>query len=213
MSRHDLVWQSFLPLESIKLGRFVLNPDEPYQDYLDPACDLTPEILKRPQLRYLDVQNTAKTTGLAAELTSLVSASRSKQKTKLVAVTTEQSTIYQLANSGQWYNAALKDQETREWIDEVNGTGEEVYVMVGYQTMVDATVCGDMARLKNFQARLQLPVSEAASATGAVATIGDVADPGLDMHGRRDDDTRTQFVAAGEQIYAVQYRKVRFRWI
>lgn len=212
MTRHNIIWQSFLPLESIKLGRFVLNLDEPHQDYLDPACDLTPEVLKRPQLRYLDVQNTVKDAGFTAALTSLASASRSSQKAKVAAVTTEQSTIYQLGNSGRWFKAALKDQETRKWIEEVIGTGEDVYVVVGYQTMVDATVFGDMARSKNFQARLQLPVSEAASAAGAVTVIGDLADPALDIHGQRDDGTRRQFVAAGEQVYAVQYRKVRFRW-
>jgi hypothetical protein len=42
--------------------------------------------------------------------------------------------------------------------------------------------------------------------------IGDLADPALDIHGQRDDGTWRQFAAAGEQIYVVQYRKVRFRW-
>jgi hypothetical protein len=42
--------------------------------------------------------------------------------------------------------------------------------------------------------------------------IGDLANPGLDIHGQRDDGTRRRLVAAGEQIYAVQYCKVRFRW-
>jgi hypothetical protein len=145
---YTVVWQSFLLLESIKLGPFVLNLDEPYQDYLYPACDLTPEVLKRPQLRYLDVQKTAKDAGYTAASTNLVSASRSSQKAKVAAVTTEQYTIYQLVNSGRWFKAALKNQETRKWIEEVVGTGEDVYVVVGYQTMVDVIVLGDMVKSK-----------------------------------------------------------------
>jgi hypothetical protein len=212
MSRNDLVWQSFLPLESIKLGRLVLNLDEPHQDYWDPTCDLTPEILKRPQLRYLDVQSNATNKGFTAELTSLASASRSKQKTRLAAVTTEQSTVYQLANSGQWFKASLKDQGTRKWIEEVIGTGDGVYVVVGYQTMIDAKALRDTARSKDSQARFQLPMSEAASAIGAVMMVSGLADPALDIYRQSDHGLRKQFVAAGEQVYAVQYRKVRFKW-
>jgi hypothetical protein len=137
----------------------------------------------------------------------LASASRSSQKAKVAAVTTEQYTIYQLANSGRWFKAAPKNQETRKWIEEVVGTGEDVFVVVGYQWLTQQSL-----ESKNFQARLQLPVSEAASAAGAVAMISDPADLALDIHSQRDDSTRRQFVAAGEQIYAVQYRKVRFGW-
>jgi hypothetical protein len=113
---------------------------------LGPAYDLTPEVLKRPQLRYLNVQNAAKDASFTAALTNLASASRSSQEAKAAAVTTEQYTIYQLANSGRWFKAALKNQETRKWIEEVVETGEDVYVVVDYQTMVDVTVLGDMVK-------------------------------------------------------------------
>lgn len=213
MPRSDIVWQSFLPLESIKLGRLVLNLDEPHQDYWDPACDLEPEVLKRPQLRYLDVQNNAASASFTAELTSLVSISRSSQNVRLAAVTTEQSTIYQLANSGRWFRASLKDEETRKWIEEVVRTGDDIYVVVGYQTMIDAKALGDAARLKDFHARVQLPALDvAAVAAGSVIPVNDVADPALDIHRRHDDGVRKQFVAAGEQVYAVQYRKIWFKW-
>ena len=56
---------------------------EPHEDYLDPACVVTPEILKKPQLRRLDVQNDAIDRGFAAELSSLASASRSNRNTRL----------------------------------------------------------------------------------------------------------------------------------
>ena len=159
---------AIVPTFSIKHGRLVLNLDEPHQDYWDPACDLTPEIIKRPQLRYIDVQNNTTSAGFTAGLTSLASVTRSNQRTMLAAVTTEQSTIYQLANSGRWFKASLKDHETRKWIEEVIGTGEDVYLVVSYQTMVDAKALGDTARSKAFQARVQLSASEAASTTGAL---------------------------------------------
>lgn len=66
MAHDDLIWQSFLPLESVKLGRLVTNPEEPHQDYWDPTSDQTPEIIKRPQLRFLDMQNDAAGSGLVS---------------------------------------------------------------------------------------------------------------------------------------------------
>jgi len=128
------------------------------------------------------VQNDVIDTGFIAESSSLASASRSDRKTRLAAVTTEQSMIYQLANSGCWFKDSLKDQETRKWIEEVIGTGEDVYVVVDYQTVIDTRALGDKTRSKEFQGRVQLPMSEAASvSTGAVVMFGDLADPGLDI--------------------------------
>src|SRR2546421_10831249 len=86
-------------------------------------------------------------------------------------------------------------------------------MVVGYQTMVDKRALGDTTRWKEFQGRVQLPVSEAASlSTDAVVMFDDLADPGLDIQRQHDHGLRKQFVAAGEQMYAVQYRKVQFKW-
>jgi hypothetical protein len=75
--------------------------------------------------------------------------------------------------------------------------------------MINARAFEETTRSKEFQGRVQLPVSEAASAaTGAMVMFGDVVDPGLDTQRQHDHGLRQQFVAAGEQVSAVQYRKV-----
>lgn len=45
MPPNDLVWQCFLPLESIRLGRFIINTEEPHQDYglLRPGLSFGPQ--------------------------------------------------------------------------------------------------------------------------------------------------------------------------
>jgi len=45
-----------------------------------------------------------------------------------------------------------------------------------------------------------------------VVPFSNVADPGLGGFRGRIEDEQRQFIAPGEQIYAVQYRKVRCRW-
>jgi hypothetical protein len=54
-------------------------------------------------------------------------------------------------------------------------------------------------------------VSTALTASGVVVPFG-MADPGLSGFSGRVEDEQRKFVAPGEQIYAVQYRKVSWSW-
>jgi hypothetical protein len=57
-----------------------------------------------------------------------------------------------------------------------------------------------------------MSVSTALAASGVIP-FGNVVDPGLaGSHGRVENEQR-QFMAQGEQICAVQYRKVRHGWL
>ena len=59
---------------------------------------------------------------------------------------------------------------------------------------------------------LAIPVSTALAASSVVVPFTNVADPGLGGFRGCIKDEQRQFMALGEQIYAVQYRKVRCRW-
>jgi hypothetical protein len=172
---------------------------------------MTPEVLERPRLGYLEMQGNATTAGFKADVTSFASASHSKKNTKVTTMKTERSTIFQLANSGRWFTTALKDSEARHWIEEVIGIGEAVYVVVGYQTMINAEISGDLTKAKRLDGRIQLLISKVVSATASL-TIGELVDPVVEVSHQKERGVRKQFVAAREQVYAVQYRKVQFKW-
>ena len=59
---------------------------------------------------------------------------------------------------------------------------------------------------------MTIPVSTALTASGVVVPFTNIADPGLGGFRGHIEDERRRFIAPGEQIYAVQYRKVRWRW-
>ncbi len=90
--------------------------------------------------------------------------------------------------------------------------GEDTYFVVGYRTIIDARVAAHTGGQLVSGGKLVMPVSAALAATGVVVPIGNLADPGLASSGGRMEDQQRQFVAQGEQIIAVQYRKVCFRW-
>ena len=208
-----LVYQTFLSSESVRLGRFVRNIDEPQSDFLDPDCDLPSEsIIVKPHLGYEGLQHNARDKSLATVLTRLVSASRTKRNKVYTQVTTDRATTYQLGNSGSWFKAAVKMEATREWIQESIDQGDDVYVVVGYHTLLDAKIIEGAAEVAESSGRLGLPVTEALAGTGVIVPLGDMADPEIAAKNSKTQGVHRRYVAIGEQICAVQYRKVRFKW-
>ncbi len=214
MSCTTLIYHTFLSVESIRLGRLVRNVDEPQSDYLDPDCDLRPEsVIITPHLRYEEVQQSTTDKSFTAVLTRLMSASRARRNKAYTQVTTDRVTTYQLGNSGSWFKSAIKTETAREWIKESIDQGDDIYVVVGYHTMLDAQVVEGAAGAMETSGQLGLPVTEVAlAATGVMVPLGDIADPRVAGNNIKKQGIQRQFVADGEQICAVQYRKVRFKW-
>jgi hypothetical protein len=173
-----LIYQTLLSPESIRLGRLVRSIDEPQSDFLDPDCHLPSEsIIVKPHLGYEAVHHNAQDKSLATVLTRLVSASRTKRNKLYTQVTTDRVTTYQLGNSGSWFKAAVKMEATREWIQESIDQGDDIYVVVGYHTLLDAKITEDVAEGVESSGRLAIPVTEALAGTGVLVPIGDVMDP------------------------------------
>ncbi|KAL9595914.1 MAG: hypothetical protein Q9179_004796 [Wetmoreana sp. 5 TL-2023] len=214
MSHTTLMYHTFLSVESIRLGRLVRNIDEPQSDYLDPDCDLRPDsVVITPQSRYEEVQQSATDQSFTAVLTRLLSASRAKRNKVHTQVTTDRVTTYQLGNSGSWFKSAIKTLTAREWIKESIDQGDDIYVVVGFHTMLDAQVAEGAAVALESSGQLGLPVTGAAlAATGVMVPLSDIADPRVAANKIKEKGIQRRFVADGEQICAVQYRKVRFRW-
>lgn len=203
-----------MSVESIRLGRLVRNVDEPQSDYLDPDCNPCPEsVIITPHLHYEEVQQSTTDKSFTAVLTRLMSASRARRNKAYTQVTTDRVTTYQLGNSGSWFKSAIKTETAREWIKESIDQGDDIYVVVGYHTMLDAQVVEGAADALESSGQLGLPVTEVAlAATGVMVPLGDIADPGVAGNNIKKQGIQRQFVADGEQICAVQYRKVRFKW-
>ncbi|PTB38642.1 hypothetical protein M441DRAFT_236417 [Trichoderma asperellum CBS 433.97] len=205
--------QSFLPLDSVRLGRLVLNVEEPQQDYFDAPCDNAVEPLIKPHIRYNEVQHTAADQKFASILTRLVSASRTKRNKTYTQVTTDRAMTYQLRNSGLWFKNALQDESTRKWLEEAIDQGDDVYLIVGYHTLLDARILEGAAAMTESHAKVEVPVTASLAAAGAaVIPLGDIADPKISGLNRQEHSAQRQFVASGEQVVALQYRKVRFKW-
>ncbi|GIC86119.1 uncharacterized protein Aud_002482 [Aspergillus udagawae] len=107
----------------------------------------------------------------------------------------------------------VKSEDVRKWIERTIDEGEDIYVVVGYHTVLDARIAEQSREQKVVDGSLAMPISSALLASGVVVPFGELADPRLAGSSGRAEDLQRQFVAQGEQIIAVQYRKIRFRFL
>lgn len=205
-----LVPQTFLPLDSIKIGRFVLSVDDPQSDYLDLVDEA--EIIVKQHDNYTGQATSETDKSFSSALTSLVSASRTRQKNAFMRITTSLVKTYQMSNSGLWFKKSLQDEKTRTWIEQAVKQGDDIYLVVGYHTMLDAQVTGGGAATSEIGGSIQVPITATLAATGVVIPLGGIVDPEFAGKSKHSHGEQQQFVAPGEQICAVQYRKLRFKW-
>ncbi|KAL3470017.1 hypothetical protein BJX99DRAFT_240192 [Aspergillus californicus] len=209
----------FFPLDSVQLGRLVLSIDEPQQDYFDPPINSEEDVLVQRHEQYEGIHSTDHNRDFASLLTRLVTAAHIKRTRTSTQVSTDQATTYQLQNSGAWFQRALGAETTREWIERAIDQGDDVYLIVGYHTFQDARFRERAVDIRKTLAQLDLPITAAVSGiTGAglgIETLihgGGLADAAVSGSRQLDDSLKKQYVATGEQVVAIQYRKLRFKW-
>ncbi|KAM5527874.1 hypothetical protein FOXYSP1_19748 [Fusarium oxysporum f. sp. phaseoli] len=186
MPRNILLPQGFLPQDSMQLGRFLVEASS---------------------------QLSGSGHSLAATLTSLLSASYSKKVNASTRVSAARVTTYKLANSGSFFRRAVKDPKTRLWIEEQKDDGwGDLFFVVGYYTMLDANVILGAEEGKDAFGQVEVPVSAALAAGGIVLPVGGITDPKVSAKYEESRGAKVRFVAPGERICALQYRKVVFKW-
>jgi hypothetical protein len=207
-----LLTQLFLPQSAVKLGRFVTNVNEPHRDYHDPNTSRNFSIIEKVETDYDGVDTLTNHRNFASELTSFLSSSFSRHAKTSIRIATNQVKTYYLDNNGQWFRNTVQSEDVRMWIEQTIDEGEDIYVVVGYHTILDARITEQSREQRDSGGKVVLPISAAMVATGVVVPFGNIADPGLAGASGRTEDQQRQFVARGERIIAVQYRKLRFRW-
>jgi hypothetical protein len=205
--------QNFLPPNSVQLGRFITSVEHPYQNHHDPPVMSQPPALVLLRDSYTAENHAGGNSGFSSTLTSLLSARLSKRAKKKVLVTTEQMKTYILDNSDRWFEGATRIQATRTWIERALDRGQDIYMIVGFHTVSNATISQESATGSSAGGQISVPTSLSLSAAGVVAPLDDIIDPGVAVYHQGVDGTKSQFVARGEQICAFEYRKLSHRWL
>src|SRR6266567_2198648 len=140
MPRSILLSQFFLPLSAVGLGRFVTSLDDPRQNYHNPICNASPEVMEKVQTQYDSIHHPFNHQNVASQLTTFFSSLFSKRLKASIQITADQAKTYYLNNTGQWFRYAVQSRETCEWIERTIDEGEDIYIVVAYQTLSNARI-------------------------------------------------------------------------
>ena len=198
-----------LPADEVKIGSFLVNPGDPTQDYIVPQEEdpgLKPSILS---VDVTDFTNTIRDAGnkeVEALLTSYFSITIDRAKSKSLELSSTKAATYLMRNSGYWFEQACELASIRRWFEWVNRRGLKIYLLVGLRTIFDG--------------RFKLAHSASTSTGGLVKVPTDLLaglpPMGLDVGGGgkvlKDQAAFSEFNAAGERIWALQYRQIKFKW-
>lgn len=208
MTTPALLQKSLLPFESVKLGRFVLNALNPLQAYHDPS-ETPPESAPNRWENFEKVMSLSKNSSLRSRLTALLSLSYENKDANTMTLKAVQATTYRLPNSNEWFKKACAQLETRQWLESMIEESEDMYLVIGLHTLTNVQVT-------------QKTVSKGKTGGGAeisglpagvaLAPVGGILN--ARVHTVREVDSRFEckFDTTGEQIYAIQYRKLKFKW-
>lgn len=210
--RSTVVFNSLLPLTAVQLGCLVLNAQHPLQDFFEPLSHTEAQIATSTQNNFTEILDSSRATKLRTYLTRLVSSSYSNEDSSTVQLSTLRATTYQLINSGDWFQKVCKIEATRKWLESAIERGHDVYLVVGFHTLCDAKFAMRIESASHEGGQALVPVGNLVTG-GVDGLFGDgVLDVGLGGSHQKSQGHKKSFMAPGEQIYAVQYRKVNFKW-
>ncbi|KAH6985403.1 hypothetical protein EDB80DRAFT_225835 [Ilyonectria destructans] len=202
----------FLPLESVRLGRFIKNIDQPHEGYYEPlTADVPKAIVTQFSFSSLNQQNSK--TRFGSALTSLISAGFSKRLRSHIHVAPARGINYSLDNSDAWFDKVVSMPDTRKWIEKAALRSDKIYIIVGIQTFTDTRIVQKSARGQQAGGQVNVPVSLSLTAATAVMPFAELVDPVVHGEHQNVESDELWLLAPGEQVCSLQYREVKTRWL
>jgi len=208
----NVILPRFIPQDAVKLGRFTTSIDNPHQNYHDPAWTKPTQAVDSPLHSYTGIHQTASSSGFASGLTSLMSAGFSNRAKTKLHIIADRATTSGLDNSDGWFAEATRLPATRGWIEQQIDQGNAIYMIVGFRSLTNARIIQESCLETAAEGQIQLPAALALAA-GVIVPLGDIIDPSVGGHRQALDGAQSQFLVRGDQVCALQYRKIRHAWL
>ena len=205
MAPSFLIHSTLLPKNSVQLGRLVTDVRSPQKRFLN--LPVTESDFSIQQIdKFKDKLRHSGGSQLKAFLTSLLSAQFGGVTETAIDIESASCITQQLRNCETWFETHLSESEVaKKWLEKVSWRGKKVYLVVGLKILVDARICERDGRLIDSGVGLQPPTR----ATGLSLPVAN-ADTGFGISNVGDHRQLREFIASGEHIFAIQYRKIQF---
>lgn len=213
MPKSSVLLDSLLPVEAVGLGRLVLNVRFPNQDYCEPDEPPVADGIVTQRLENFDYSSEqGDASSIQLILSTLLSGTRGSENGSSIDLSSFICISRQLQNSGQFFEKFCALGKTRAWLERAIRRRKNVFLVTGTKTVTDARIGTTERTGTSSEVNFQVPTSLLTAAAGLPLPDG-LLDVGAGGKRSADNSEKHSFLAPGEQVFAVQYRKVRVSWL
>ena len=211
MRKQPVVTSTPIPIANVQLGSLVPDYLHPAIDAIAPIKPTPADLHTSPQTTYKSLFKTYRKTALGPHL-AVFGFDVSKDQDVDVIIKATRGMLYALKAPTAWFRQLCQETEVQEWIQERARARRSMYIVTGYRTFDDARVTNKDKHGKGLGGSIDIPIDAIASATAAGIPISLGMDASFEGKVERSTNIEERYIAPGEQIYAIQYRRVTVGW-
>lgn len=195
-----------LPIHAVQLGNFVLDIANPDQDFHLPSIDgYEKDISSIRSDSFENSTSETKSSSFEVLISKLLGSAYDTSENEAQGIIADATTTHTLRNSGDWFRATCKSNAARDWLSEAVRSGQDAYLVVGMKTLTNAQITVKKTKTKKANTWFHIPLAQFIDWTNMLGTLV------CNCKWKGDTKNLTSSISIpGEQIYAVQYRRVRF---
>jgi hypothetical protein len=210
-----IIRAAFLDLDEIALGSLVPDPKNPGMDYFPiKKWEFLPDDVSVHHVENLQqLLAKEKHRGIYGKLTQAFSVNITTQTDSKVVLIAPKSTVYYIKHPNNHFTGLCKDGATKAWMERTV-KHKSIFLVVGFITVTAANVGYEHNSLGNYGGSADVPVTPIVThgASMVLPIGGDVLDSGVEVSRGSHAKTASSFIASGERVIGIQYRKVDFQW-
>lgn len=197
-----VIKSGFLDLNEVNLGVLVPHPAEPGMDFWPQTPPVfAPDDIQHRELKHIhEFLNQGKYASFTAKFLSYFHSKASCENSLRLELIASTCKLHYLRQPLLHFNRLCEDDNTKIWIEETHKY-DPIFLVVGLLTVTDATVNHSQHGA----------IDAEVAATVPLTTPPTAVDIGLQFQGGAYAHTSASFMAEGERVIGIQYRKVKVR--
>jgi len=212
MHRNFVVTSQPIPTGNITLGSLIVSLATPEQGAHSPltpsAADLLPP---EPQKSYKSLVRRYKKTRLAPHLAAIGFTAAGDEDDKVV-IDAVEGRRHLLRDPFAWFDQLCARDETRKWVLKMNRAEQDVFMVTGYFTFLDARVTVKGTAGSSGAVDVSVPVDKILSTAAVQVPVGFGMDAGVNWERGKGREKDLSYSASGEQVFALQLKKLKLRF-
>ncbi|KAJ3499063.1 hypothetical protein NLG97_g644 [Lecanicillium saksenae] len=194
----------FLSPKEITVGEFTTDLAAAHQEHWVPKVPGDAPSIER-EFKFGNLKYDRTQTKFSAALCDSVSARICGQSASTCAITADRGKRYMLQHVTTWFKNAMESDGTKLWIQRQAASNQNIYMITGMHTIIDPRIELDFTSTKQREFALRLPLE--------LPPNFKILQPATEGGRQREAGNKLEYTSSGEHIFALEYRKVTFKWL